>query len=136
MSDWRDGLSPDFAAFWAERRLCLLTTVRPNGTPHVVPVGAVLDLPAGLVRVITRRHSRKVANIRAGGEAGAGARVAVGQVDGGRWCTVEGIAVVREDPESVAEAERRYAERYRVPQPNPERVALEITVDRLLGSVR
>lgn len=134
MSDWRDGLSPDFAAYWAERRICLLTTTRPNGTPHVVPVGAVLDLPAGLVRVITRRHSRKVANIRAAGPDGA--RVAVGQVDGGRWCTVEGIAVVREDPESVAEAERRYAERYRVPQPNPERVALEITVTRRLGSVR
>jgi hypothetical protein len=100
----------------------------------VIPVGAVLDLPAGLVRVITRRHSRKVANIRSAGLDGA--PVAVGQVDGGRWCTVEGLAVVREDAGSVAEAERRYAERYRVPQPNPERVALEITVDRLLGNVR
>jgi len=134
MSDWRDGLSPDFAVFWAERRICLLTTLRRDGTPHVVPVGAVLDLPTGLVRVITRRHSRKAAHVRAAGPDGA--RVAVGQVDGGRWCTVEGIAVVREEPGSVAEAERRYAERYRVPKPNPERVALEITVTRLLGSVR
>ncbi len=134
MGDWRDGLGPDFEAFWAERRICLLTTLRPDGTPHVVPVGAVLDLPAGLVRVITRRGSRKVANIRAAGPDGA--RVAVGQVDGGRWCTVEGLAVVREDRESVAEAERRYAQRYRVPKPNPERVTLEITVRRLLGNVR
>ncbi|MBV9315622.1 MAG: pyridoxamine 5'-phosphate oxidase family protein [Pseudonocardia sp.] len=134
MGDWRDGLSPDFDAFWAERRICLLTTLRRNGTPHTVPVGATLDLATGIVRVITRRGSRKVANIRAAGPAGA--RVAVGQVDGGRWCTVEGLAVVREDRESVAEAERRYAMRYREPQPNPERVAIEITVRRLLGNVR
>jgi PPOX class probable F420-dependent enzyme len=134
MADWRDGLGPDFEAFWAERRICMITTLRRDGTPHVVPVGAVLDLPGGLVRVVTRRGSRKVAHIRAGGPEGA--RVAVGQVDGGRWCTVEGLAVVREDAGSVAEAERRYAERYRVPKPNPERVALEITVHRLLGSVR
>jgi PPOX class probable F420-dependent enzyme len=134
MGDWRDGLSQGFEEYWTERRLCLLTTLRRNGTPHVVPVGATLDLAGGLVRVITRRHSRKVANIRAAGPDGA--RVAVGQVDGGRWCTVEGLAVVREDRESVAEAERRYALRYRVPQPNPERVVIEITPDRLLGSVR
>jgi hypothetical protein len=43
--------------------------------------------------------------------------------------------VVRRDPESVAEAERRYAERYRNPRPNPERVVLEIAVTRLLGSL-
>lgn len=134
MADWRDDLSADFGTFWAERRICLLTTLRPNGTPHVVPVGATIDVVSGLARVITRRHSRKVANIRAAGPGGA--RVAVGQVDGGRWCTVEGLAVVREDRESVADAERRYAERYRVPKPNPERVVIEITVDRLLGSVR
>jgi PPOX class probable F420-dependent enzyme len=134
MADWRDGLSPDFETFWAERRICLLTTLRPDGTPHVVPVGATIDLASGIARVITRRHSRKVANVRAAGPGGA--RVAVGQVDGGRWCTVEGLAVVREDRESVAEAERRYAQRYRVPKPNPERVVIEITVDRLLGPVR
>jgi len=134
MADWRDDLSSGFETFWAERRICLLTTLRPNGTPHVVPVGATIDLASGLVRVITRRHSRKVANVRAAGPGGA--RVAVGQVDAGRWCTVEGLAVVREDRDSVADAERRYAQRYRVPQPNPERVVIEITVDRLLGSVR
>ncbi|MDQ2709460.1 MAG: pyridoxamine 5'-phosphate oxidase family protein [Actinomycetota bacterium] len=134
MADWRDGLSREFATFWAERRICLLTTPRPDGTPHLVPVGATLDLATGIVRVITRRHSRKVANIRTAGPTGAS--VAVGQVEGGRWCTVEGLAVVREDRMSVAEAERRYAQRYRVPEPNPERVVIEIEVRRLLGSVR
>ena len=36
----------------------------------------------------------------------------------------------------IAEAERRYAQRYRQPRENPERVVIEIAVDRLLGSVK
>jgi hypothetical protein len=43
---------------------------------------------------------------------------------------------VLDGPAEVAEAERRYAERYKVPRENPERVALLITLTRLLGNVR
>ena len=42
--------------------------------------------------------------------------------------------MVRDDPASVAEAERRYAVRYRPPRENPARVVLEISVDRILGN--
>jgi hypothetical protein len=58
---------------------------------------------------------------------------AVCQVDGRHWSTLEGIAVVRDDQDSVAEAERRYALRYRQPRPNPERVVIEISVRRSMG---
>jgi predicted pyridoxine 5'-phosphate oxidase superfamily flavin-nucleotide-binding protein len=44
-----DGVS----AFLAERHLATLTTLRPDGTPHVVAVGFTWDPEAGLVRVIT-----------------------------------------------------------------------------------
>nr|MDT0656905.1 TIGR03618 family F420-dependent PPOX class oxidoreductase [Micromonospora sp. DSM 115978] len=118
-------------AFWAERRLATLTTLRADGTPHVVPVGATFDVTAGLVRVITRAGSVKARHVAA---APAGAPVAVCQFDGGRWVTVEGRAVLRDDPAAVAEAERRYAERYRQPRPNPERVVIEITPTRILGN--
>lgn len=118
-------------AFWREYHLCTLTTARPDGTPHVVPVGATLDADAGLARVISGGGSRKVRNILAAGEAGL--PVAVCQVDGGRWCTLEGLARVSDDPARVAEAVRRYAERYRQPQPNPRRVAIEIQITRVLG---
>jgi PPOX class probable F420-dependent enzyme len=117
--------------FWAQRRVCALTTVRPDGRPHTVAVGATLDPEAGVVRVITYRTSVKVANVRAAGPEGA--PVTVSQVEGGRWSTVEGIARVREEPERVAEAVRRYALRYREPRPNPERVAIEISVRSVLG---
>ncbi|HEY1970844.1 MAG TPA: pyridoxamine 5'-phosphate oxidase family protein [Pseudonocardia sp.] len=129
---WAEAVAtPDFAAFWAEYRICVLGTVRPDGRPHAVAVGAVVDLETGLARVITRRGSRKVANVRAAGPAGA--PVTISQVEAGRWCSLSGLAVVRTEPEAVAEAERRYALRYRVPAPNPERVAIEVQVRDVVG---
>ncbi|HVW41955.1 MAG TPA: PPOX class F420-dependent oxidoreductase [Amycolatopsis sp.] len=122
----------ELCAFWRERLLSTLTTLRPNGSPHVVPVGVTLDEDFAVARVICSRGSLKARNIRAAGESGA--RVAVSQVEWRRWSTLEGIAVVREDAESVRDAENRYAARYgRQPRPNPERVVLEITITRTLG---
>ncbi|MBI0297189.1 TIGR03618 family F420-dependent PPOX class oxidoreductase [Streptomyces sp. PRKS01-29] len=123
---------PEYLAFWRERHLCTLTTPRPDGTPHVVPVGVTYDPEAGLARVIASRHSVKIAHVRAAGEGGA--RVAVCQMAGKRWATLEGLAVVREEPERIADAERRYAERYqRTPRPNPDRVVIEIALTRAMG---
>jgi PPOX class probable F420-dependent enzyme len=123
-------LPPDALAFLAERHLAALTTIRPDGTPHVVPVGFTWDDEAGLVRIITGGGSRKVAHIRAAGE---GARAVVCQVDGGHWLSLEGPASIRARPTEVAEGVRRYALRYREPRSNLERVVIEIRVDRVLG---
>ncbi|MGI5284605.1 pyridoxamine 5'-phosphate oxidase family protein [Nonomuraea polychroma] len=122
-----------FAAFWQERHLCTLSTARPDGPPHVVPVGATLDLETGIARVITSSSSVKARLIGAGGTDGA--LVALCQVDGRRWSTLEGRAVLRTGPEQVADAERRYAARYKPPRPNPSRVVVEIQVTRVLGNV-
>ncbi len=115
-------------AFLTERHLATLTTLRPDGTPHVVAVGFTWDPESRLARVITGGGSRKVANVRAGSP-----RAVVAQVDGARWLAVEGVPQVSDDPDRVAEAVRRYAQRYRQPPPNPQRVVLEIAVDRMLG---
>ncbi|MDL2075503.1 TIGR03618 family F420-dependent PPOX class oxidoreductase [Streptomyces sp. GXMU-J15] len=126
--------APDtpFLSFWRERHLCTLTTLRPDGSPHVVPVGVTYDPGARLARVITNKNSRKVAHVLAAGPDGA--RVAVCQVDGGRWATLEGRARVRTEPERVADAVERYAERYeRMPAPNPDRVVIEIELERVMG---
>ncbi|WP_225097400.1 pyridoxamine 5'-phosphate oxidase family protein [Streptomyces sp. CoH27] len=124
--------SDEYLIFWRERHLCTLTTLRPDGSPHVVPVGVTYDAEAGLARVITNGTSTKVRHVRAAGSEGA--RVAVCQVDGRRWATLEGRARIRTEPERVAEAVRRYAERYeRTPGPNPARVVIEIEVERALG---
>ena len=116
-------------AFLAERHRATLTTLRPDGSPHVVAVGFTYEPAARLVRVITFAPSKKARNL----VASPGSRAAVSQVDGGRWLTLEGTAVVTDDPTRVAEAVTRYAERYRQPGERDDRVTIELTVDRVLG---
>ncbi|MET9529820.1 MULTISPECIES: TIGR03618 family F420-dependent PPOX class oxidoreductase [unclassified Streptomyces] len=123
---------PPYLSFWREFHRCTLTTPRPDGSPHLVPVGVTWEPEAGIARVIANKKSRKVANVLAAGPEGA--RVAVCQVAPGRWATLEGRARVRTEPDAVAEAVRRYAERYgRTPTENPDRVLIEISVERAMG---
>ena len=124
-------LEGEHLEFWRERHLCSVTTLRRDGSPHVVPMGVVVDAENATAWAITSRTSQKVANLRSGSDA----RVAVCQVDGRRWSTIEGTAEVRDDAESVAEAVRRYAERYRQPRENPDRVAIRITITSAIGNV-
>lgn len=116
-------------AFLRERHLATLTTLRPDGSPHVVAVGFTWDDEARLVRVITNGPSAKARHVREGSP-----RAVVAQVDGRRWLSLEGVPSVSDDPDRVADAVRRYAERYRQPRENPRRVVIEIAVDRVLGS--
>lgn len=128
--------TPAYLSFWRERHLCTLTTPRPDGTPHVVPVGVTYDPEAGVARVLASKSSTKVSHILAAtGVDGPGARVAVCQVDGRRWATLEGSARIRTEAAEIAEGERRYEERYgRAPRVNPNRVLIEITLTRAMGS--
>ncbi len=122
-------LAPELLVFLTERHLATLTTLRADGSPHVVPVGVTFDPGTATARVITSGGSAKARHVRDGQ-----ARVAVCQVEGRRWVTLEGAAVVRDDAASVADAEARYAQRYRQPRENPARVVIEISVDRVLGN--
>jgi PPOX class probable F420-dependent enzyme len=113
--------------FLRESHLATLTTLRPDGTPHVVPVGFTWDDESTLARVITGRSTRKARNVA------AGSRAVLCQVQGWRWITLEGQARVIEDAASVAAAVERYTARYRPPRVNPQRVVVEVSVDRVLG---
>ena len=121
--------SATFSNFWTERRLCTVTTLRPDGTPHVVPMGVVIDPDTDTAWAITSKTSRKARNLAGGG------LIAVCCVDGRYWSTIEGTAVVTDDQADVAEAERRYAERYKVPRENPNRVAIHISITKVFGNV-
>jgi PPOX class probable F420-dependent enzyme len=123
-------LSEAVLTFLTVRHLSTLTTLHRDGSPHVVPVGFTFDAASATARVITSGGSVKARN--AGRE---GARAALCQVDGGRWLTLSGPVRVLTDPESVAEAERVYAQRYRVPKVNPTRVVLLMDVVRIMGRV-
>jgi F420H(2)-dependent biliverdin reductase len=120
-------LPEEVLRFLQERHLATLTTLRADGSPHVVAVGFAFSPAERLVRIITSGGTQKAVN------AGRGGRAVVCQVDGARWLSLEGTAVVSDDPTRVAAAVDAYAARYRVPSDNPRRVAIEITVDRVLG---
>lgn len=124
-------LPPGVLDFLAERHLASLTTLRRDGTPHVVPVGFTYDAETQVARVITSGDSVKARNADR-----PGAVAAICQVEGARWLTVSGPVRVDRDPAVIADAVARYAERYKQPRVNPKRVALIIEVDRMLGSGR
>ena len=122
-------LTDDVLEFLRERHLAMLSIPRSGSAPHVTPVGFMWDDDAGLARVITWTDSKKARLIS---EAGT-LPVAVSQVDGGRWLTLEGVATVTTEPEACAEGCRRYAERYREPANRPDRAVIEIRVTTILG---
>ncbi|MDT5224988.1 MAG: hypothetical protein QOG19_2395, partial [Mycobacterium sp.] len=97
-------------------------------SPHVVAVGFTFDPKTHIARVITTGGSQKAVNADRGGLA------VLSQVDGARWLSLEGGAVVNKDIEAIRDAELRYAQRYRTPRANPRRVVIEIQVERVLGS--
>lgn len=131
MSLDQDALPASVLEFLAERHLATLTTLRADGTPHVVPVGFTYDQATRLARVITSGDSVKARNC-----ARPGAIAAICQVDGARWLTLSGPVRVDRDPAVIADAVERYAQRYRQPRVNPTRVAVIVDVNRMLGSSR
>lgn len=123
-----DDLTPEVLTFLAERHLATLTTLRRDGTPHVVPVGFTYEPGTRLARVITSGESVKARN--AGRD---GAIAALCQVDRARWLTLSGPIRVETDPDAVHDAEDRYAARYRPPRVNPRRVVLVMSVESIMG---
>jgi PPOX class probable F420-dependent enzyme len=113
--------------FLRERHLATLTTLRRDGSPHVVPVGFSYDVSTAHVRVITFAASVKAHNAARRG------RAVVSQVDGGRWLSLEGVARLTTDPVEVQAAIDGYTTRYRQPGERDDRVAIIIEVDRILG---
>ncbi len=124
-----DNLPAETLTFLTERHLATLTTRRPGGGPQVTPVGVTYEPEAKLARVITWAASYKARAVA--GEPGQ--QVAVCQVDGGRWLTIYGRAAVTDEPAAVAEAVRRYADRYSQPKQRHDRVVIEVSVDRIVG---
>ena len=123
-------ITPEILQFLTERHLATLTTLRQDGSPHVVAVGFSYDASTCCARVITFSTAQKALNAARGG------RAAVSQVDGGRWLTLEGsvrLATMDNDPDEVRRAVAGYAQRYQDPKERDNRVAVIIDVDRIIG---
>jgi F420H(2)-dependent biliverdin reductase len=122
-------LSQGASDFLAERHLATIATRRPDGSLHAVPVGFTVHQNEARAWVITSARSIKIRNIE------SGSRACLCQVDGRRWLSLEGPATVHAEADIVAEAVRRYGERYQAPRPNPLRVCIEVRIERVQGSV-
>ena len=122
-----DRLTAEELEFLAERHLATLTTLRENGTPHVVAMAFGYDEGSGRVLMITRSGSVKVRNIDATGYA------VVSQLDGPRWLSLEGPARILREPGEIAQAVAAFERRYRPASRRDDRVGIEIDVTRIIG---
>jgi len=120
-------VTEEMLAFLREYHLASLTTLRSDGSPHVVPVGFTFDADNNIVRVITFAKSMKARHAALGG------RAVVSQVDRGRWITFEGTVRLRTEADVVAKAVEAYAGRYRQPKVREDRVVVEIAIDKVMG---
>jgi PPOX class probable F420-dependent enzyme len=127
MSFQSSDLTESQLEFIRENHLATLTTLRADGSPHVVPVGFTFDFDNNIVRVITFAKSMKARHAAQGG------RAVVSQVDRGRWITFEGTVRLRTEADIVAKAVEAYAGRYSQPKVREDRVVVEITVDKVMG---
>ena len=127
MSFHSSDLTASQLEFIRENHLATLTTLRADGSPHVVPVGFTFDIENNIVRVITFAKSMKARHAAQGG------RAVVSQVDRGRWITLEGTVCLRTEADVIAPAVEAYAGRYRQPKVREDRVVIEIVIDKVMG---
>jgi PPOX class probable F420-dependent enzyme len=120
-------LSPEIEAFLAAPHIATLTTLRPDGTLHVVPVSFSWDSEARLARIMVDIESRKARNVL----AAPGGPGALCQVEGIGWVALEGTATLSDDPQRVAEGKERYLKRYTWETRGD--VVIEIAVDRVMS---
>lgn len=105
-----------------------LTTLRPDGSPHVTCVGPSWDPADRIVRIISRAGTVKARNLATDD------RAAVTWIDGGSWATFEGRATVTSDEARVRPAMEAYRARWGDPREDlPDRIAIEVRVERALG---
>jgi F420H(2)-dependent biliverdin reductase len=119
-------LSADEIEFLTTRHLATLTTLRPTGRPTWLPSRS-FDPHDGIVRVITSARSQKARNVERSG------RAAVCQVDGPVGSPSRARRWSPPTPSGWRVAVAGFERRYRPARDNPDRAAIEITVERVLG---
>jgi F420H(2)-dependent biliverdin reductase len=129
-----ESLDPAVLTFLTEFHVALLTTTRSDGRFHSAGVGFTYDHELRTCFLIGQHDSVKVRNIVAAAQGGAPVRAILGQVDGSRWLSLEGLITVSDDPDVVADAERRYKVRYPGHgNPMEGRVAMLLQVESIVG---
>lgn len=112
--------------FLQERAYATLTTLRRDGSPHVVPVGFTWWPDEAMALICVPAVSQKTTNAARGGAA------ALCQAAGHRWLTLEGQLVLHRSHDWVERAVDGYRQRYGRIGNTRERAVIALHVDRIL----
>ena len=123
-----DNLPKSIEEFLSTRAFGSLNSIDKTNNLHTAVVGFHFDKNKKIIRIISQKKSIKVKNIIQNNN------VALSQIRDNKWLSFIGTATIKYDQESIKLATNAYTLRYEKPSENPDRIAIEISVKKILGN--
>jgi general stress protein 26 len=123
-----DNLPDSIEDFLSTRAFGALNSIDDTENIHTAVVGFHFDMTKNTIRIISQKNSKKVKNITQNNN------VSLSQIRENKWLSFIGTATIKYDEESIKHATDAYTVRYEKPSENPDRVAIEISVKKILGN--
>ena len=123
-----DNLPDSIDDFLSTRAFGALNSIDETNNIHTAVVGFHFNMIDNKIRIISQKNSKKVKNIKQNDH------VSLSQIRENKWLSFIGTATIKYDEESIKQAMDAYTLRYEKPSENPNRVAIEISVKKILGN--
>ena len=123
-----DNLPDSIEDFLSTRAFGALNSIDETNNIHTAVVGFHFNMIDNKIRIISQKNSKKVKNIKQNDH------VSLSQIRENKWLSFIGTAKIKYDEESIKQATDAYTLRYEQPSENPDRVAIEISVKKILGN--
>ncbi len=123
-----DNLPKSIEEFLSTRAFGSLNSIDKTNNLHTAVVGFHFDKNKKIIRIISQKKSIKVKNIIQNNN------VSLSQIRDNKWLSFIGTAIIKYDQESIKLATDAYTLRYEKPSENPDRIAIEISVKKILGN--
>tara|TARA_Y100001970_G_scaffold250023_1_gene321227 strand:+ start:1642 stop:2031 length:390 start_codon:yes stop_codon:yes gene_type:complete len=123
-----DNLPNSIEDFLSTRAFGALNSIDDTKNIHTAVVGFHFDMTKNTIRIISQKNSKKVKNIIQNNN------VSLSQIRENKWLSFIGTATIKYDEESIKNATDAYTVRYEKPSENHDRVAIEISVKKILGN--
>ncbi len=123
-----DNLPDSIEDFLSTRAFGALNSIDETNNIHTAVVGFHFNMIDNKIRIISQKNSKKVKNIKQNDH------VSLSQIRENKWLSFIGTATIKYDEESIKQAMDAYTLRYEKPSENPNRVAIEISVKKILGN--
>ena len=123
-----DNLPDSIEDFLSTRAFGALNSIDETNNIHTAVVGFHFNMIDNKIRIISQKNSKKVKNIKQNDH------VSISQIRENKWLSFIGTATIKYDEESIKQAMDAYTLRYEKPSENPNRVAIEISVKKILGN--